>query len=61
LAGLGAGRAGLFTPTAGDLAGTLFLVVDANGEAGYQAGEDFVFALPGMAVADLGTSTSIFI
>ena len=61
LAGLGAGRAGLFTPTAGDLAGTLFLVVDANGEAGYQAGEDFVFALPGAGPTDLGASTSIFI
>ena len=61
MAGLGAGRAGLFTPTAGDLAGTLFLVVDGNGEAGYQAGEDFVFALPGAAAADLGASASIFI
>jgi hypothetical protein len=60
-AGLGAGSAGVFAPTAGDLAGTLFLVVDGNGQAGYQPGEDFVFALPGTAPADLGASTAIFI
>lgn len=34
-----------FTPNAGSLAGRLFLVVDQNGIAGYQAGEDFVFEL----------------
>jgi Ca2+-binding RTX toxin-like protein len=58
--GLGAGRAVLFTPDAGDLAGTLFLIVDGNGEAGYQAGEDFVFALPNADPADLG-NTGIFV
>jgi hypothetical protein len=61
LAGLGAGRAVLFAPTAGDLAGNVFLVVDGNGQAGYQAGEDFVFALPGANVDNLGASAAIFI
>ena len=61
LGGLGAGRAAFFSPTAGDLAGTLFLVVDGNGVAGYQAGQDFVFALPGGSISDLGTSTAIFV
>lgn len=31
-----------FTPDAGSLAGHRFLVIDANGVAGYQAGQDFV-------------------
>jgi hypothetical protein len=34
-----------FTATAGDLSGKAFLVVDANGIAGYQAGEDYVFEM----------------
>ena len=57
---LGAGQAVLFTPDSGDLAGTVFLVVDANGEAGYQAGEDLVIALPGAEATDI-SSTAIFI
>ncbi len=61
LAGLGAGRAVLYAPDSGDLAGTLFLVVDANGIAGYQAGEDYVFALAGTTLADLGGHTDFFI
>jgi hypothetical protein len=49
-AALGAGQLGrhhavLFTPTSGDFAGDTFLVVDANGIAGYQAGQDLVIAL----------------
>ncbi|MBX9857983.1 MAG: M10 family metallopeptidase C-terminal domain-containing protein [Sphingomonas sp.] len=40
------GRAVLFTPTSGTLAGQAFLVVDANGVDGYQAGADYVFQLP---------------
>lgn len=49
-AGLGAAQllghhALLFTPTAGTYSGDTFLIVDANGTAGYQAGQDFVFAL----------------
>ena len=58
---LGSGQAVWFTPDEGDLAGTIFLVVDGNGEAGYQAGEDFVFALPGAPIADLGASAAIFV
>ena len=61
LAGLGAGRAVLYAPDAGDLAGKLFLVVDANGVAGYQEGEDYVFALAGTTLADLGGHTDFFI
>ncbi|MFN3389375.1 MAG: hypothetical protein ACK40O_10630, partial [Allosphingosinicella sp.] len=55
--GLGAGQALLFTADAGDLAGKAFLVVDGNGEAGYQAGEDYVFLLgapPADPIADPG-------
>lgn len=59
--GLAAGHAVLFAPDGGDLAGTVFLIVDGNGEQGYQAGEDFVFALPAGSIADLGDSTAIFI
>ncbi len=40
------GRAVLFTPDSGTLAGQTFLVVDANGIDGYQAGADYVFQLP---------------
>jgi Ca2+-binding RTX toxin-like protein len=61
LAGLGAGHAMLYTPDAGDLAGNLFLIVDANGIAGYQEGEDYVFALPGTTLADLNGHTDFFI
>lgn len=60
LAGLGAGQAVLFTPDDGDHAGRTFLVVDGNGEEGYQPGEDFVFAIDNPP-ADLGGSTDIFI
>ncbi len=61
LGSLGAGHAVLFTPDAGDLAGNLFLVVDGNGVAGYQEGEDYVFALPGTAAADLAAHPDFFI
>jgi serralysin len=37
----------LFKPSEGTLAGQTFLVVDANGVAGYQAGHDYVFELDG--------------
>lgn len=40
------GRAVFFTPNSGTLAGQTFLVVDANGIDGYQAGADYVFQLP---------------
>jgi Ca2+-binding RTX toxin-like protein len=59
---LGAHHAVLFTPDSGSssLAGQTFLIVDANGIAGYQAGEDFVFHLddPGH-LASLGTGDSV--
>ncbi len=42
---LGAGQAVLFNPNSGSLAGTSFLIIDANGVAGYQAGEDYVIGL----------------
>jgi Ca2+-binding RTX toxin-like protein len=42
---LGAHHAVLFTPDSGTLAGKTFLVVDANGTAGYQANADFVIGL----------------
>jgi RTX calcium-binding nonapeptide repeat (4 copies) len=60
LGGLGAGRAVWFAPDAGGLAGTIFLVVDGNGTAGYQAGQDYVFAVAGSPLADLTGHTDIF-
>jgi Ca2+-binding RTX toxin-like protein len=47
LASLGAGHAVLFDPTTGNLAGHTFLVIDANGTAGYQAGQDYMIELAG--------------
>jgi Ca2+-binding RTX toxin-like protein len=61
LSGLGANHAALFRPDSGDFAGTVFLVVDANGVAGYQEGEDYVFALPATTLADLAGHTDLFI
>jgi len=61
LGGLGAGRAIFFRPDSGDLAGVIFLIVDANGEEGYQAGEDFVFALPSNDLPDLSAHTGFFV
>ena len=61
LSGLGAGHAVYYAPDAGDLAGTVFLVVDANGIAGYQEGEDYVFALAGGTLEDLSGQTGFFI
>jgi hypothetical protein len=39
---LGAHHAMLFTANAGTLSGHTFLVIDANGTAGYQASADYV-------------------
>ncbi|HEX2762733.1 MAG TPA: M10 family metallopeptidase C-terminal domain-containing protein [Allosphingosinicella sp.] len=58
---LGAHQALLFTPDSGDLAGKAFLIVDANGQAGYQAGEDYVFLLGAPPPADLGNNSGIFV
>jgi Ca2+-binding RTX toxin-like protein len=57
---LAAGHAVLFTPTVGSLAGHTFLIVDANGVAGYQAGQDYVFDVTGAAHLNL-LATSDFI
>ncbi len=46
---LAAGHAVLFTVTAGDLHGHEFLVVDANGIAGYQASQDYVIEIGGIS------------
>ena len=48
-------------PDSGDLAGVIFLVVDGNGEEGYQAGEDFAFALPANDLPDLSAHTGFFV
>ncbi len=44
---LGIHHAVEFTASGGDLAGHTFLIVDANGTAGYQAGQDIVIELSG--------------
>ena len=61
LGALGASQAAWFAPDSGDLAGTIFLVVDANGIAGYQPGEDYVFAVTGTPLPELTGHTDIFI
>lgn len=53
LGGLAPSQAVWFAPDSGDLAGQIFLVVDANGQAGYQPGQDYVFAVSGAPLADL--------
>lgn len=42
---LGAHHAVLFTPSSGNLKGDVFLIVDLNGKAGYQAHQDLVIHL----------------
>jgi len=55
---LGAHHAVLFTPNAGMLSGKTFLIVDANGVAGYQASADLIIllgngsSLAGLTAAD---------
>lgn len=61
MSGLGASQAAWFAPDSGDLAGQIFLIVDANGVAGYQEGEDYVFAVNGAPLADLSGHTDIFV
>jgi hypothetical protein len=53
---LAASHAVLFAPDSGGLATHTFLIVDANGIAGYQVGEDYVFDVTGGAFAGLSTS-----
>ena len=50
----------LFTPSAGDLSGHTFLVVDGDGTAGYSSGVDYVFDVTGATnLAGLGTGDFI--
>ena len=42
---LGAGEAALFTADSGDQIGNIFAVIDTNGVAGSQAGQDLVIGL----------------
>ncbi|MEJ1970005.1 MAG: bluetail domain-containing putative surface protein [Rhizomicrobium sp.] len=56
---LAAHHAVLFTPNAGGDAGSTFLVVDANGVAGYQAGQDFVFEVDHATIAGLAITDFI--
>ena len=48
----------LFTPDKGSYAGHTFLIVDANGTAGYQAGQDLVIDLTGATHLDQLTTAS---
>jgi Ca2+-binding RTX toxin-like protein len=50
---LGAHDAVLFDVTSGSLSGDTFLIVDVNGQAGYQAGQDLVIQLD--SAANLGS------
>lgn len=51
---LAAGHALFFTPDSGDYAGEAFLVLDTNGKAGFQAGEDEVFHLLAQSLSLVG-------
>ena len=54
---LAAHGAVLYTPNAGGLAGQTFLIIDENGVAGYQSGQDLVIHLTsGMNLAGLNVS-----
>jgi Ca2+-binding RTX toxin-like protein len=54
---LSAHGAVLFTPSSGGLSGDTFLIIDENGVAGYQAGQDLVIELThGTNLASLGLS-----
>jgi hypothetical protein len=61
LGGLGPSQAIWLSPDSGDRAGEIFLVVDGNGQAGYQAGQDYVFAVAGSPLADLTGHGGIFV
>jgi hypothetical protein len=61
LGGLGASQAVWLSADAGDLAGKIFLIVDGNGQAGYQDGQDYVLAIAGSPLADLTNHGGIFI
>jgi Ca2+-binding RTX toxin-like protein len=55
---MSANQAALFNPDSGDHSGETFLVVDQNGTAGYQAGEDYVIRLDSaLNMQDFGTGS----
>ncbi len=57
---LGASHALLFTADSGTLSGQTFLVIDSNGTAGYQAGQDLVIHLTNIAhIGQLATADFI--
>jgi len=57
---LGANHAVLFAPDSGSESGKIFLLVDVNGVAGYQTGEDLVIQLShSVHLASLGTEDFI--
>jgi Ca2+-binding RTX toxin-like protein len=57
---LSAGHAVLFNPDEGKFAGKTFLVIDTNGTAGYQAGQDLVIELVnGLNLASLNADVFI--
>jgi len=56
---LGASHAILFTPTTGSYAGHTILVVDANGQAGYQANHDLVIDLQNPTDVNIATGNFI--
>jgi hypothetical protein len=60
LSTLAAHHAVLFTPNAGTLVGHTYLIVDANGTVGYQAGQDLVIDVTNIAnAASLSTANFI--
>jgi serralysin len=48
----------IFTPDSGTLKGDVFLVVDANNVAGYQAGQDYVIQLDSATATNLNDITT---
>ena len=53
---LSANHAILFDPTSGDFAGRHFLIVDADGDGAYTAGQDYVFERGVDTIIDMGSS-----
>lgn len=58
-AALAANHAVLFMPGTGDFPARTFLIVDGNGIAGYQPGDDFVIDVTGGSLANLSTTDFI--
>lgn len=57
---LAVNHAVVFAPDSGSLTGHVFLIIDANGTAGYQSGGDYVIEITGATnLASLGTSNFV--